>query len=354
MNGTPVKPSNGSAIPTNVVSTTPANVVSTTPARVSSALSVTAAPALAPDLAPDASAPYELAPTKLNFDDSVSDSLADEEAPVQPLMTSEIFDVDQDMNEPGEAEDIIIESGQELKLEDLTASARVAALLAGPPVTAESAKPVSPPPSAPEATPTPNFEAPTPELLSYSESTTILDEIPDDALIKDISPLPTPPPTPPPSEIPSIIPEPETPTAAPQPSALSISITNGISAKKKNIVVTSTPLAKQLLSQQRSGIPTPLKSAPTPGATATPSRIPKLASASSIHNGAHPKLVKTPSGAGKASAIPGSAGKGVGPRQTPNGQARLRTRRQAELEDQQRNGFEKSGNEENEDCGRLI
>jgi len=63
-------------------------------------------------------------------------------------------------------------------------------------------------------------------------------------------------------------------------------------------------------------------------------RIPKLASGSSIANGAHPKLVKTPSG-GKATAIPGSAGKSVASRQTPttNGQGRivLRTRRQAEL-----------------------
>ena len=88
----------------------------------------------------------------------------------------------------------------------------------------------------------------------------------------DISPLPTPPPTPPPSEIPSVIPEQVAPLV--QPPVIPMPITNG-HGEKKNIVVTSTPLAKQLLSQQKSGIPTPMRpsAAATPAApAATPSR----------------------------------------------------------------------------------
>jgi hypothetical protein len=81
----------------------------------------------------------------------------------------------------------------------------------------------------------------------------------------DISPLPTPPPTPPPSEIPSVIPEQVAPLVQPPVIPMPTPMTNG-HGEKKNIVVTSTPLAKQLLSQQKSGIPTPMR----PSASATP------------------------------------------------------------------------------------
>lgn len=317
--------------------------------------------------APFSSTTPVLVPTKLDFEGSDM-NLDKFEVPVQPPMTSEILDVDQELDEPTAVDDVIIETVADPKPDEQqtltsSASARVAALLAGPVVPSEPAKPDSPLPEI-AAPVIPVFEPPTPDLLSEAGSIPALDEIPADALIEDISPLPTPPPTPPPSEIPSVIPELTTPPAL-QPPMTSTSDGNG----KKVIVVTSTPLAKQLLSQQKSGIPTPLRPAPAPVAAAaattiTPSRIPKLSSGSSIAGSAtHPKLVKTPSGGSGGSArptsIPGSAGKGVGPRQTPtaNGQGRLvlRTRRQAELEDQQRNGFDKNGNDENEEnCGRLI
>ena len=308
-------------------------------------------------------------------------------------MTSEITDVDDEvMTDDDEdtlatkLEDSVVENIQEPVKQDkpespskldepLTASARVAAMLAGPVAPAETANdeyeaasPLPPPPPSPLAVP---FQLPitAPEFFPNTDLSPMLDEIPDDAFITDMSPLPTPPPTPPPSEIPSVIPDPVTPPTQP-------SMTNG-NGVKKNIVLTSTPLAKQMLmmNQQKpikpSAIPTPTRPAystaiPAAATTVTPSRIPKLASGSSLPAAVHPKVVKTPSG-GKMNGktpIPSSAGKGnVGSRSTPmsngtsgNGRIVLRTRRQVaqELEDQQRNGFDKSGNEENEDCGRLI
>lgn len=380
VNGTPVKPLtvNGSTIQTPAPEETPVR---------------TSAPIATPTPTPvqlNSTTPV-LVPTKLDFDGPEMNQ--DDQDEVPPV-TSEIMDVDQELDEPAAAvDDVIIEevkADEQLQIQpqQLTSSAssRVAALLAGPVVPSEPAKPDTPPPQA-AAPIVPAFEPPTPEFLSEAGSIPALDEIPADALIEDISPLPTPPPTPPPSEIPSVIPEPTptTPFTAPPPTmtASTTTVTNGVNGTKKVIVVTSTPLAKQMLSQQKSGIPTPMRPTPSPApatptasSTITPSRIPKLASGSSIPtSGTHQKLVKSPSsgsgtgtGIGTGSAngarptsIPGSAGKGLGPRPTPtaNGQGRLvlRTRRQAELEDQQRNGFDKSGvgNDDNEEnCGRLI
>jgi hypothetical protein len=317
----------------------------------------------------------------------------------QNEMTSEITDVDDevvnvdDYEEEDDdqlatkLEDVVIENIQKCEKpespsksdEPMTASARVAAMLAGPAEPAKPAvdpnyqravSPLPPPPPSPLAVPF-QLSFTDPELFPNADRSPMLEEIPDDAFITDISPLPTPPPTPPPSEIPSVIQDPVTPP----PSKPSMTNGNGV---KKNIVVTSTPLAKQMLmmTQQKaikpSAIPTPTRPAnsaafPTASAatTVTPSRIPKLASGSSLP-AAHPKVLKTPSG-GKMNGktpIPSSAGKGnAGTRSTPmtngssgNGRLVLRTRRQVaqELEDQQRNEFDKSSNEENEDCGRLI
>ncbi len=97
----------------------------------------------------------------------------------------------QDFDEPATVDDVIIENAEELKQQAIAndndnatdiaiASARVAALLAGPAAPSEPAKPPSPLPEAPAL---PRFEVPTPELLSESESIPALDEIPTDALV---------------------------------------------------------------------------------------------------------------------------------------------------------------------------
>ncbi len=301
--------------------------------------------------------------------------------------------------------------------EPISASARVAALLAGPaklvvptleeptkatledlaqptfretikPTFEEPARPtfeaaVSPLPPPPPTPPVP-FELPVsvPELFpNDSRVIQAFDNLSDDVLITDVSPLPTPPPTPPPSEIPSVIPDPVTP-----PPSHKV-LTNGNHSNgevKKNIVVTSTPLAKQLLMMKtsNSGIATPAKpsglplstttpsrltapsaipvaitpsrpipaAVPTAAATATPiSRIPKLAGTPAVNNTGHAKVAKTPSGGkinsngnpnGSLLKTP-SGGKGAsainGSKQTPlsngggnagSGRLVLRTRRQ--------------------------
>jgi hypothetical protein len=165
-------------------------------------------------------------------------SAAQKEEPADATFTSEIMDVDQ----PDPVTEDAPQEAEELKPEEpMSASARVAALLAGPAAAPEPCAPAVEPPASPiRASPETLPSESTSHLMDTTDP--VLDEIPDDGLIHDISPLPTPPPTPPPSEIPSILPEPVTPPA--QTSMGAAPTSNGMAAKK-NIVVTSTPLAKQ-------------------------------------------------------------------------------------------------------------
>jgi len=167
--------------------------------------------------------------------------------------------------------------------EPISASARVAALLAGPakpvelapeepvksifeepaklplrepvnPLLDEPVRPTfegSPLPPCPPTPPAP-FELPVsvPELFPNDSSVIqAFDNLSDDVLITDVSPLPTPPPTPPPSEIPSMIQDPVTP---PPSQKVQTNGNHNNGEIKKNIVVTSTPLAKQLLMMKTS------------------------------------------------------------------------------------------------------